>query len=734
MHTIIPSLRRSAGLLFMGAALVLPAARILAADATYADAFPDYESYIKISGQAPFITGDPAAFANRTGAPSNGSGGIEDLYFTKDLPGDTTMTLKGRALGGIDDYLANINFENDKVGSIDAGYSRFRTFYDGVGGFFPLANQFEALASQDLHVDRATTWIEAKLTKPGTPVFTVSFRNNTRTGMKDSSEWAPIINPNAVITKGKLVGNALPANTPYIGPNVMTIDEHRNTFEAGMVANIGKTEETLKATYESINNNDGRGYVKYPASTVIADPTVTVQDDQEVNKYDSFRVVNETETKFTDQIAFNTGLSYVHMSSTDGGNWITPSYNATANVVYPTQTATGIYGTSKFDDYIGNVSVDWTPTKAWRVSLAYRDESNTVTSEGGFNSVSLASNATSVLPKFVTTAQDLDYSHYTEHVSTPEFTVEYSGFSSLSLYAEIQDRVDNGQQHWVNPYAAVSTTGTGVVTTSGAPIGNVFYQEADQNNEEAKVGFNWTPVSMFTVRTEVYQKDHENRFVGANDLVGTASYGGLYATGYDFLGVKLSVIFKPLPQLTFNTRYQPQSGTIFVTANPVNGGVGNEITSGKARTQMISETVNWTPNERVYVQGNLNVVYSYIQTAYPVVVVSTTTYIPTPIQNANNNYVAGSALAGFVVDKQTDADVKISWLRSDDYNAGIAPGGQPFGAGFNEHSYTAGLKHQFTPALRGELRGGYMKRVDQTTGYFTNYDGPIAYVSLTYAL
>ena len=51
-----------------------------------------------------------------------------------------------------------------------------------------------------------------------------------------------------------------------------------------MVGNVGKVTETLKASLDWVNNNDWRSYVKYPGSTVIADPAVTVLDDQETIK------------------------------------------------------------------------------------------------------------------------------------------------------------------------------------------------------------------------------------------------------------------------------------------------------------------------------------------------------------------------------------------------------------------------------------------------------------------
>ena len=81
---------------------------------------------------------------------------------------------------------------------------------------------------------------------------------------------------------GKLVGTALPANTPYIAPNVQMLDEHHNILEAGMTATFGTTTENLKATIGTVNNDDARDYVKYPNSNVTADPMVTVQDDQEL--------------------------------------------------------------------------------------------------------------------------------------------------------------------------------------------------------------------------------------------------------------------------------------------------------------------------------------------------------------------------------------------------------------------------------------------------------------------
>ena len=298
------SLLRYASVLCAGAALALTTLRLKAAPApTDTDAFPSYDSFIKISGESPFITGDGASFAQHAGVPSNGTYGIEDFFYTKDLAKDTTVKVAGHAMDGSDDYLGVVDLSKDDLGSVEIGYKRYRIFYDGVGGFFPLADQFQRMSQEDLHVDRSSFWFNAKIAKENGPTFTLSYRDEFRTGEKDSTEWAPEINPDATITKGALVGTADPANTPYIAPNVMLLDEHHNILDGSVMDTVGKTTDTFKVTLDWVNNSDGRNYVKYPGSTVLADPTVTVQDDHETIQSRSFRVINQTETDFNDHIA-----------------------------------------------------------------------------------------------------------------------------------------------------------------------------------------------------------------------------------------------------------------------------------------------------------------------------------------------------------------------------------------------------------------------------------------------
>ena len=735
MQTTFSSLLRRTSLICAGAALALPGVRLAAAPApAEADAFPTYESYIKVSGEAPFITGDTAAFAQRSGTSSNGTYGIEDLFITKDLGNDINMKVNGKAMDGSEDYLGTINFSKDDFGSVEVGYKRYRIFYDGVGGFFPLADKFQRMSNENLHVDRSAFWFTAKIQKGDGPAVTLSYHDEMRTGRKDSSEWGAIINPDATITKGALVGTALPVNTPYIAPNVQLLDEHHNILEGSVTASFWKTTDTLKATMDWVNNNDGRVYVKYPNSTVIVDPPATITDDRETTDNHSFRLLNQTETKFNDIVSLEVGLTYFHLTGEEGGQWITPAYNAGAKALFNTVTAGNIFASPTLDDYVANAFLKFTPNKDWRADIGFRDEYNSVGDSGGFTVVSLAATAKNTSSLYQTTAQDVTYSHETDRIQTPEVTLQYLGIRNLAVYAEYSDRINKGDQHWSNPFAVTSTSGTGVITTLPIPPGSVFLQEANQDNQNAKLGANWNPLTKLTLRAEIFRKDHTNKFIGANNYVGTASFGALYATGYTFTGTTLSAIFKPVPELTFNTRYQQQDGKMSVTANVVNGGLGYESPSGKATIRMLSETVDWAPYKQLYVKGNVSAIYNTIETTYPTVVTSATAPVAVPFVNADSNYVVGSATCGFAVDKKSDLLLQGFWEHSNNYNPQVALGGQPYGASFEIESVTGGIKHKFSSRLIGEAKVGYMKGTSDTTGGFTNFNGPLAYLSLTYAL
>src|SRR5688500_3334245 len=141
---------RTAGLVAGALSLVLNP--LPAADT---DALPVFEeNYIKISAAGMDIKGSKAAAQRRTQLPKVGAAGIEAFNYTRELSKVTTMQVDGQALPGAEDYLAQLHITKNEVGSFEAGYKTFRTFYDGAGGFFPTNNAWIPIHPRALHVDR----------------------------------------------------------------------------------------------------------------------------------------------------------------------------------------------------------------------------------------------------------------------------------------------------------------------------------------------------------------------------------------------------------------------------------------------------------------------------------------------------------------------------------------------------------------------------------------------------
>ncbi|MEJ1972349.1 MAG: hypothetical protein WDM96_07775 [Lacunisphaera sp.] len=161
----------------------------LRADPKDTDAFPNFESYIKVSGQAPSVTGDAAAYAQRAHLPESGAYGIEDLHLSKDLDKTTGLVIDGHALAGPEDYLGKFLLTKADVGTAEVGYKRFRTFYDGIGGFFPQNGAWMPFGTEELHTDRASFWADVNIAVPNKPVFHLRYTNDLRNGRKDSTIW-----------------------------------------------------------------------------------------------------------------------------------------------------------------------------------------------------------------------------------------------------------------------------------------------------------------------------------------------------------------------------------------------------------------------------------------------------------------------------------------------------------------------------------------------------------------
>lgn len=735
MHAIKFSVRRGASA-FASLALALCGVQALAdTTAKQADAFPVFDSYIKITGKEASVTGNPAAFARRFQTPENGSYGIEALHYSKDLNKETAMEIDGRALSGAEDYLAKVKLTKNETGSLDVGYKRFRTFYDGIGGFFPLGNTWMPLAKEELHTDRAKFWVDANIARPNAPAFRLLYTNELRNGRKDTTISGDTDFTGVPIQSLSSL-NPFSAARKIVG-SYIDLNERQEVLEASMKHTVGKTEFEFVLTNNRTNSLDTRYINRFPGELkpfpAIPSSPVTVIPPNLANNFTAgfdtagskAKVMNylgKFETKLSDQFTLFGGLNYQRATAIISGD---------REITLFIQTATGVvasvggfvangrppysyrtdFGNTKETTLTGNLGFTFKPTTDLVLTLALKGEKLDMS---GVNQVTYINNlivqATGAITPVPLAAPNTSTRNSKSWV--PELDLRYTGIKDLTLYGAFDYVYEPGEE--VGLSTGVTPGGPVVLPSVAASSDN-----SKVNHGHYKAGANWNISQHLIVRGEMFYKDHQNKYTG----FGT-SLGGLYVLGYEFYGTKLTAIVKPVPELSFTTRYVRQSGKMNTLTDTT-----AKYDSMDSKNHLFGETIDWTPTPQFFMQANFNVVFATTKTAYPRAGGTANDVL----RNSDNNYDDGSIIAGFVVDKATNAQLQYTWYNADNFDPAIVAS-VPYGASAKEYTVTLALKHKFSARCICNAKIGYFSSKSDTTGGNTNFKGPLAYVSLDYAL
>ncbi|MDP2137303.1 MAG: hypothetical protein Q8J74_05570 [Candidatus Didemnitutus sp.] len=717
MKAFLSPLVRTTGLL-AGAVIALAGLSAGGAEPAVAtDAFPKFENYIKLSGMGASLSGSNSAYQSRTQAPKDGSFGIESFRYTRDINDETSMKFDGRALFGAEDYLAQLKFTKHDVGTIELGYKTFRTFYDGVGGFFPISKQWMSLADPDLHLDRGRFWLKATVGLPDKPALTVSYVNETRDGKKDSTIW------------GDSDFTGLPNNNPpfsqvrKFAPSYLKLDERREDLTATVHHTIGNTTMLVGAGVERIDNYNIRYVTRFPgearpfpnpAATVLLPPS-QVSNQVILDQADGIESSSKTahakvETVINDQLKARVEGSYHRVEADFSGyrSLITATPSATGLQQVRSYNVSALYGQSRHKILTGRAAVDYTPLKDLSLMLGVRYEDAEAKSNGGYDVIT------------TTSTPRLTWSRLRQHSVSPELEVRYSGLKNVTLYFNANEK---------------DTAGTDGNTSAYNPLtaanGTLADNRLSEDHGNFTFGANWRQSSLLLVRAEVFQKSH------SFESIGIGVRPDVYILDNEYQGVKATVVVKPVPALSFTTRYVYRTGEIEVTGRQP---LFPTYESGDIENHSISETIDWTPNAQSYAQLNGTIVFNTIQTIYPragVVPASGTNVAYDAnkiVQNSNNNYVTMSFLYGVVLNAATDLQTQVTYYRADNDDSALASMTMPYGVMARDYMFTVGIKRKLSEKMVLNAKAGYRDSQNDTTGGNTNFKGPIAYVSFDYAL
>ena len=409
---------RTAGLL-AAALMAATGAHAAAAANAESDALPKFEeNYIKISGVGTSLSGSKAAAQARTQIPKVGSGGIEEYNLTKELSKETTLQINGRAMVGAEDYLAQFKVTKNEVGSFEAGYKRFRTFYDGMGGFFPINNAWLPLYPRALFVDRGRFFVNATVALPKAPVFTFKYTNETRSGRKDSTIWGDTdFTGVPIYSVGAL--NPVSANRKIV-PAYIQLGERQENWEVAVQHTVNQTTARFAISGDRINNLDTRSVDRYPGElkpfpAIPANPPTLVPAalannqnkgfDSQTFKESGLLVSGKVETVISDKVTAFISGSYRDASADTAGSRLILAKIQTLNAGLKEEIggftpggrppySHNSVGSSEYDVTTGVIGLQMNPTTDLGVDVALKAERYNVASRNSATYVSTMINQT----------------------------------------------------------------------------------------------------------------------------------------------------------------------------------------------------------------------------------------------------------------------------------------------------------------------------------------------------
>ena len=683
------------------------------------------------------VTGDAAQFKQEHHISGDVYGGISDMHYEKEM-GKGTLTIDGHALFEAHDFDVKIDFTQPGVGYVRGGWTEFRSWYDGNGGFFPGTGLWIPPRNAEDDLDRGEAWIELGLRMPKLPEITFHYSYIYRDGRKDSTMW------------GDTTLTFLPTNPARkIAPAFRDIDEKRHIFSLEILQSFDKVDLGAGMYYEHSEVDDrlqlerGAGQLPPLVNPPGAQRFITQRDR---NDADTFNGHVSVETRPTDNLWFTAAYSYTTMDSDLSGTRIIGSdYNSMyGDPILTLQSndhgTLNLAGVARTHEHIGNLNALWVPVKNLTATAGFR---YTHQEQDAFDTF-LDTNTTGNTAPFSPTNPQGGF-HLIPN-PTPRSGDSHDEFDNVAESFELRY---NGIENWVFYARGDWTEEWGTIKeheVAGGQDEGMENKDTELFVQKYTAGINWYPLAVLNFATQYYHKsaDYDNTFHSELAIPPTPNSERnqrLIHQEWDTDDFNIRMTWRPtLPQkagtMSVTLRYDYVRANIdsqwavspTATGNAPANVFLDELRSGIITQHMFTGTLTWNPCARFYMQGE----FSYVrdQTDTPSDIVFTGNTMPS-IVDLKNDYWTARLAAGFAVDNKTDLHAEYSYYHADNYE-GTSIVGMPYGMGATQHTVGASISREIMRNVRVKLQYGYYHYTDDTSGGHNNYDAHAVFSSLQF--
>ncbi len=631
--------------------------------------------------------GDRAAYQQMVQHAGKGMGGLEEFRLTREGE-DDIFEFEARALPFDYDYRFAGRFEKLDKFYVDAGYQQYRVWYDGSGGVFRPSDTRLTLFDEELGIDRAKTWLEVGAYTPGQTLIRLRYERNTRDGTKSTTQWGDT----------NLVG--APYGTRNIVPAFHDVDEV-TTFVSLDVGNQTQADQkwNVGTRYSDTDLDNKRYNRRRPFEN--ADRIVT-QKDRTSN--DLWATHGYYHRKLTGQLTVSAGALITDLDTMIHGSRI---YGQTYDPVFDPaflrrqQRDEGYYdleGHAELKQTVLNLNAVYTPRKHWTIRPSFRYENLHQETMAEFVETNFGGGAT--VPAIL---EDVEGGHDKEWD-------EFAGAIDVR-YTGRPNWVFSGEAEWIQGSGTLHEERiihhTGEKTIDRA-------MDNERRTQKYSLNANWYAKPGLTFAAQYYFKVKVNDYDAARD--NTPATGGdrypAYITDQDFETHDLNfrVSWRPVSKLGFVTRYDFQQSTI----DSIEAGLA-PVESSELTSHIISESVTWSPTNRLYVTGSVNVTFDQLKTpAYQFV------------QHGDNNYVNLAIGGGYALTDRDDLLLDYSLFDASNFIDNSATS-LPFGVSQKQEATYVTWKRRQSETLIYTFKYGYVTNRDETWPGLNDFDAHVLY-------
>jgi len=618
-------------------------------------------NWIELTVGGAFVDGNDAAFSRRHQNNGDFFGGISSFHF--EHFGDKGLfEADGHAMFGLEDYEIDLKYTMDDIGFIRAGFKQFRTWYDGSGGYIPGA------APAPNYLGGLTNWGPGGL-DPITPFddeleldrgalwFEAGLRIPDIPEITFGWErtWRDGYKDSTYWYRGDRGVNAW--------PGLYRIDEVRDVFKLDVSHTVGNTDFGGGLRYHSVRN-DNNLFERYNNRS---DGLDYLSNQRQINEYDLWGGHLYSTSRFCDdKVMLSFGYNLTTLDSDIGGySTVNHAYN---NLMGGGQSTTSVINTSLWwnpvEDLVlvPSIRYEWWQQDMWGGHLSGGDEI-------------------------------LDHSQYESDEATAEIEVRYSGIDSALLYARAMYADRSGDMFRT--------------TLENAVVDGTRVTDADTDIQKYVIGANWYPAAGISLAAQAYYKSYDQEF---NHIVTGGEDAQLAGHETETADFNVRMTWRCLPCLTFVTRYDYQQTDIENRAwtNPI------PIQSADITKHIVTESVSWTPIDRLYMTLGVHWISSTTDTPADLAV-------PGVVGDWDNDYWSASFNGGYAFSPDTQLSWGYYFYQADNYDWAA----MPYGFIGDEHVLSVGLDHRLTENMVMNVRYGYLKGDDDAAGGFNDYDAHV---------